>query len=90
MIALIQVKGAVTDLSRPPLSDDLLPAMPRGIYRYVWRVSSTKQIWLSLLTTAVFLLSLVPLELQRQVVNDAIAKRRRRNCPQFGIPRCGS
>jgi ABC-type bacteriocin/lantibiotic exporter with double-glycine peptidase domain len=49
--------------------------MPRGIYGYVWQVSGTKQIWLSLLTAAVFLLSLVPLELQRQVVNDAVAKR---------------
>jgi hypothetical protein len=49
--------------------------MPRGIYGYVWQVSGSKQIWLSLLTAAVFLLSLVPLELQRQVVNDAVAKR---------------
>jgi hypothetical protein len=49
--------------------------MPDGIYGQVWKVSGTKQVWLSLLTTAVFLLSLVPLELQREVVNDAVAKR---------------
>ncbi|WP_343712903.1 ABC transporter ATP-binding protein [Inquilinus sp.] len=48
--------------------------MPRGLYRYIWRVSGRDQIFLSILAVAVFLLDLVPLELQRRIVNGALAK----------------
>jgi len=48
--------------------------MIRDLYRYVWTVSSRNQILLSLLAVALFLLELVPLELQRRIVNDTVAK----------------
>jgi ABC-type bacteriocin/lantibiotic exporter with double-glycine peptidase domain len=48
--------------------------MPQGLYRYIWRVSGRDQIFLSILAVAVFLLDLVPLELQRRIVNGALAK----------------
>jgi len=49
--------------------------MIRDLYRYVWTVSGRNQILLSLLAVALFLLELVPLELQRRIVNDAVAHR---------------
>ena len=49
--------------------------MIRDLYRYVWQVSSRNQILLSLLAVVLFLLELVPLELQRRIVNDAVAQR---------------
>ena len=49
-------------------------AMPRTFFGYVWGVSSRHQPGLCLLSVAVFVLSAVPLELQRRIVNDAIGK----------------
>lgn len=49
--------------------------MPKHLWAYIWKVSGHDQIWLSLLTIAVFLLTLAPLELQRRVINDAIGHR---------------
>jgi ABC-type bacteriocin/lantibiotic exporter with double-glycine peptidase domain len=46
--------------------------MPKGLYRYIWQTSSRDQLCLSLLSTVVFLLTLIPLELQRRVVNAAV------------------
>lgn len=46
--------------------------LPESIYRYIWLTSRRHQIGLVLLTMAVFPLSMVPLELQRRIVNDAI------------------
>jgi ABC-type bacteriocin/lantibiotic exporter with double-glycine peptidase domain len=48
--------------------------MPKGLYQYIWQVSGRDQIFLSLLAVAVFLLDLAPLELQRRIVNGALAK----------------
>jgi ABC-type bacteriocin/lantibiotic exporter with double-glycine peptidase domain len=48
--------------------------LPASLYRYVWQVSGRAQIFIALLSTVVFLLDLVPLELQRRIVNDAIAR----------------
>lgn len=48
---------------------------PRSLYRYIWRVSGRSQIVVALLSAAVFLLDLAPLELQRRIVNDAIDHR---------------
>jgi ABC-type multidrug transport system fused ATPase/permease subunit len=48
--------------------------MIRDLYRYVWKVSGRNQVLLSLLAVALFLLELVPLELQRRIVNVAVAK----------------
>ena len=47
--------------------------MPRSLYGYVLKVSHRQQVWLGLLTLAVFPLSLLPLELQRRIVNYAVA-----------------
>jgi ABC-type multidrug transport system fused ATPase/permease subunit len=48
--------------------------MPRTLFGYIWRSSGRHQFALCLLSVAVFLLSAVPLELQRRIVNDAIGK----------------
>ena len=46
--------------------------LPQSIYRYIWLTTRRHQLGLVLLTIAVFPLSMVPLELQRRIVNDAI------------------
>lgn len=48
--------------------------MPRSIFGYVLHFTGKHQIGLAVLSVAVFLLSAVPLELQRRIVNDAIGK----------------
>ncbi len=45
---------------------------PDTLYRYIWHLSGRRQIWLALLSSAVFPLTMVPLELQRRIVNNAI------------------
>jgi ABC-type bacteriocin/lantibiotic exporter with double-glycine peptidase domain len=47
--------------------------MPRTLFGYIWQTSARQQGALAALSIVVFLLSAVPLELQRRVVNDAIA-----------------
>src|ERR1700686_1555829 len=49
--------------------------MPRNIFRYVLVTSGLHQLVLMLLTVGVFLLEVVPLELQRRVVNDLVKHR---------------
>jgi len=44
--------------------------MPHNIFHYVLETSGWHQLWLVVLTVAVFLLEIVPLELQRRIVND--------------------
>ncbi len=46
--------------------------MPERLYTYIWTVSPRAQILLIVLTALVFPLSMVPLELQRRIVDDAI------------------
>ena len=48
--------------------------MPPTLFGYIWHVSKRYQVGLCLLSIVVFLLSAVPLELQRRIVNDAIGK----------------
>jgi ABC-type bacteriocin/lantibiotic exporter with double-glycine peptidase domain len=48
--------------------------MPNTIMGYVIRFTGVHQIGLALLSISVFLLSAVPLELQRRIINDAIGK----------------
>lgn len=48
--------------------------MSRTLFGYIWQVSARHQAALALLSVVVFLLSAAPLELQRRVVNDAIAR----------------
>ncbi|MBI2741624.1 MAG: hypothetical protein HYX38_34455 [Rhodospirillales bacterium] len=47
--------------------------MSSSLYGYVLKVSRRQQVRLGLLTLAVFPLSLVPLELQRRIINYAVA-----------------
>ena len=49
--------------------------LPDGLYRFVWRTSARHQPWLVLLSVAVFLLDLVPIELQRRIINEAIQRK---------------
>jgi hypothetical protein len=47
----------------------------KDLYRYVWKVSGRDQIILLVLSVALFLLELAPLELQRRIVNGAVDHR---------------
>jgi hypothetical protein len=47
----------------------------KDLYRYVWKVSGRDQIILLVLSVALFLLELAPLELQRRIVNGAVNHR---------------
>lgn len=49
--------------------------LPRSIFRYVLETSGLHQLFLLLLTVSVFLLEVVPLELQRRIVNDLVKHR---------------
>jgi len=51
------------------------PEMPGHIFRYVLATSRWHQLVLVALTVAVFLLEVVPLELQRRIVNDLVKGR---------------
>jgi len=47
--------------------------MIKDLYRYIWRISARDQVLLSILSACVFVLELAPLELQRRIVNAAVA-----------------
>jgi len=49
--------------------------MPNNIFRYILKTSGWHQLFLFLLTVGVFLLEVVPLELQRRIVNDLVKHR---------------
>lgn len=49
--------------------------MVKDLYRYIWKVSARDQVLLSLLAVSLFLIELVPLELQRRIVNGAVEGR---------------
>ena len=49
--------------------------LPATILRYVLDSSAHHQALLSLITVTVFLIELVPLELQRRIVNDLVKHR---------------
>ena len=50
-------------------------ALPRNVYRYVLSTSAPHQLALLALTAGVALLEVVPLELQRRIVNDLVKHR---------------
>jgi ABC-type multidrug transport system fused ATPase/permease subunit len=56
-------------------TDDNATRLDRGIFSYVMKATGRHQIVLALLTIAVFLLEIVPLELQRRVINDLVKNR---------------
>jgi ABC-type multidrug transport system fused ATPase/permease subunit len=49
--------------------------MPRSLYAFIWQSSRRQQVWLVLLTLIVAPMSMIPLELQRRIVDDAIHDR---------------
>src|ERR1700752_2571067 len=49
--------------------------LPSSVFRYVLATSGVHQLLLLALTVSVFLLEIVPLELQRRVVNDLVKNR---------------
>ena len=49
--------------------------LPGSVFRYVLATSGVHQIGLLALTVSVFLLEIVPLELQRRIVNDLVKDR---------------
>jgi ABC-type bacteriocin/lantibiotic exporter with double-glycine peptidase domain len=56
-----------------PVTGNDKPA--RSVFRYLWRMSGWHQIWICLLAGLVALLSMVPLELQRRLVDEVIVDR---------------
>lgn len=55
-------------------ADPRASAPALDIFRYIWRTTARSQVVLGLLATATLLLDLVPLELQRRIVNDALKR----------------
>ena len=49
--------------------------LPGNVFRYVLATSGVHQLLLLALTVSVFLLEVVPLELQRRIVNDLVKDR---------------
>jgi ABC-type multidrug transport system fused ATPase/permease subunit len=50
-------------------------ALPRSVFRYVLATSAVHQLFLVTLTVSVALIEIVPLELQRRIVNDLVKHR---------------
>jgi ABC-type multidrug transport system fused ATPase/permease subunit len=70
--------AAETERHEPVLSPAAVSGatgLPRNVFRYVIRTSALHQLFLLVLTVAVFLLEVVPLELQRRIVNDLVKHR---------------
>jgi ABC-type bacteriocin/lantibiotic exporter with double-glycine peptidase domain len=67
--------GTGAPTNRPIPAPPQQVQMPAGLYRYIWQTTGRAQILLSLLSICIFLLDLVPLELQRRIVNDAIGQK---------------
>lgn len=53
-----------------PKTGDDTPA--RSLVRYVWRMSGLHQVWICLVSLFVAALSMIPLELQRRIIDDAV------------------
>jgi ABC-type multidrug transport system fused ATPase/permease subunit len=68
----VEREGREPDRPPPPAG---AAEMPDHIYRYVLATSGWHQLVLVGLTVAVFLLEVVPLELQRRIVNDLVKHR---------------
>jgi ABC-type multidrug transport system fused ATPase/permease subunit len=68
------IVAPITPLSDPGGVGDAAP-LPAGLFRYIAETSWLHQIPLVVLTVAIFSLEVVPLELQRRVVNDITKSR---------------
>lgn len=71
-VAATTILTTVTTIKIPLPELGAKSGLPPTIYGYVWRVSGRHQIALCALSAAVFLMSTIPLELQRRIVNDVI------------------
>jgi ABC-type bacteriocin/lantibiotic exporter with double-glycine peptidase domain len=67
--------GGAPDRGAPTQSAKGRVKLPESMLRYVFEASRFHQIFLLALTVAVFLIELVPLELQRRIVNDLVKHR---------------
>jgi len=72
-----------------PLDENAI-RLDRGIFRYVIRATGKHQIVIALLTIAVFLLEIVPLEMQRRVINDLVKHREYRMIVVLCAAYCGT
>jgi ABC-type multidrug transport system fused ATPase/permease subunit len=57
------------------IATQAMAMLPRSVFRYVLATSAAHQLCLLALTVIVFLLEVVPLELQRRIVNDLVKHR---------------
>lgn len=64
-------RWSMTAAARSP-ENSAYRALPPSVYAYIKGASARHQIPLVLLSITVFLLSVVPLEIQRRIINDAI------------------
>lgn len=55
----------------PSVEIEPLRQLPQYLYQFVWKVSAPQQIRLCILSAAALPLSMVPLELQRRIINGA-------------------
>jgi ABC-type bacteriocin/lantibiotic exporter with double-glycine peptidase domain len=67
-----KAKAQAEPLAATGARQQALQAPLATLYGYIWRISGRRQIWLTLLSSVVFPLQAVPLELQRRIVNHAI------------------
>jgi ABC-type bacteriocin/lantibiotic exporter with double-glycine peptidase domain len=58
---------------RPPKAGPKF--VSKGLYGYIWLISARAQVVLAALSIIICLIDLVPLELQRRIVNDAIGQK---------------
>jgi ABC-type multidrug transport system fused ATPase/permease subunit len=67
--------GRVAENRRFDGPSHIIGKLPHGLFRYIFEISWPHQLLLSALTATVFLLEVVPLELQRRAVNDLVKHR---------------
>jgi hypothetical protein len=60
---------------RPSRADGLNCPLPESLYRFIWKLTGSDQVLLACLTLCIIPLAMVPLELQRQLTNEAIGGR---------------
>src|SRR5438105_4245406 len=70
-------------------NDDPVPSgtgrvSARGLYRYIWRTSRAGQIAICAMTAVIAPMSMVILEIQRRLINDAVGARRIRMLAVLG------
>ncbi len=59
-------------LTEPPAAPAPETPLPTDLFTYIYQTTKLHQFFLVLLSAAVFLIELVPLELQRRIVNDVV------------------